>query len=75
MAGYRTLLLVCVVLFVVLPLPASAFGAGNIASISSIEGHNWRHGDIEDVLKTVAFLRGRSTVDIKSPRTDSSSRT
>lgn len=37
---------------------ASAFGAGNIASISKIEGRNWRHGDIEDVLKTVAHLKG-----------------
>lgn len=39
--------------------PATAFGAGNIASISSLEGHNWRHGDIEDVLKTIAFLHGK----------------
>ena len=54
--------------------PAVAFGAGNIgklieysgsssllivvASISKIEGHNWRHGDIEDMLKTVAFIKG-----------------
>ena len=54
--------------------PAAAFGAGNIgeygitlfckytnnspASISKIEGHNWRHGDIEDMLKTVAFIKG-----------------
>jgi hypothetical protein len=30
--------------------PAAAFGAGNIASISKIEGSNWRHGDIEDTL-------------------------
>lgn len=37
--------------------PADAFGAGNIASISKIEGRNWRHGDIEDTLKTVAFLK------------------
>lgn len=37
--------------------PAHAFGAGNIASISRIEGRNWRHGDIEDMLKTVAFLK------------------
>lgn len=59
MANYRLLLLVCVVLVVLLPSPASAFGAGNIASISSIEGQNWRHGDIEDMLKTVAFLRGQ----------------
>lgn len=28
------------------------------ASISKIEGHNWRHGDIEDMLKTVAFIKG-----------------
>ncbi|KAK5174851.1 hypothetical protein LTR16_011471, partial [Cryomyces antarcticus] len=43
---------------VLLPSPAAAFGAGNIASISKIEGHNWRHGDIEDMLKTVACLKG-----------------
>lgn len=29
-----------------------------LASISKIEGHNWRHGDIEDMLKTVAFIKG-----------------
>lgn len=38
--------------------PTTAFGAGNIASISKIEGHNWRHGDIEDMLKTIAFIKG-----------------
>lgn len=27
-----------------------AFGAGNIASLSKLEGQNWRHGDIEDAL-------------------------
>ena len=58
MANYRLLFLVALVVLVLLPSRASAFGAGNIASISSIEGHNWRHGDIEDMLKTVAFLRG-----------------
>ncbi|KAB8342821.1 hypothetical protein FH972_022419 [Carpinus fangiana] len=52
------LLLVACVLLVALPSPAAAFGAGNIASISKVEGHNWRHGDIEDMLKTVAFLKG-----------------
>lgn len=31
----------------------------DIASISAIEGHNWRHGDIEDTIKAVAFLKGR----------------
>lgn len=59
MASYRMVLLVCLVALVLLPSPTAAFGAGNIASISRIEGHNWRHGDIEDMLKTVAFLRGK----------------
>ncbi|KAH0565235.1 hypothetical protein GP486_001379 [Trichoglossum hirsutum] len=52
------LILTVVFVFVLLPSPAAAFGAGNIASISKIEGHNWRHGDIEDTLKTIAFIRG-----------------
>jgi hypothetical protein len=52
-----TILLVLVAL-VLLPSPVSAFGAGNIASISKLEGKNWRHGDIEDMLSKVAFLRG-----------------
>lgn len=30
----------------------------DIASISAIEGQNWRHGDIEDLLKTVACISG-----------------
>jgi Heterokaryon incompatibility protein Het-C. len=30
----------------------------DIASISAVEGKNWRHGDIEDMLKTVAFIAG-----------------
>lgn len=59
MGNYGMFLLVCVVLLVLLPSPADAFGAGNIASLSRIEGHNWRHGDIEDMLKTVAFIRGK----------------
>ncbi|KAF3907630.1 hypothetical protein AA313_de0205294 [Arthrobotrys entomopaga] len=37
--------------------PAAAFGAGNIASISKVEGKNFRHGDIEDILKTLLFLK------------------
>lgn len=48
----------CLVLLLLLARPSAAFGAGNIASISKIEGHNWRHGDIEDMLKQVAFLKG-----------------
>ncbi|KAF3932328.1 hypothetical protein ABW19_dt0209576 [Dactylella cylindrospora] len=38
--------------------PAAAFGAGNIASISKVEGKNFRHGDIEDTLKLLLFLKG-----------------
>lgn len=54
----KYLLLVAIALLVLLPTRAEAFGAGNIASISKIEGKNWRHGDIEDMLATVACLRG-----------------
>lgn len=37
--------------------PAAAFGAGNIASLSRIEGQNFRHGDIEDVLLGMIMAR------------------
>ncbi|KAI1091564.1 Het-C-domain-containing protein [Rostrohypoxylon terebratum] len=37
--------------------PALAFGAGNIAGISKVEGQNWRHGDIEDTLLTIMMAR------------------
>ncbi|CAE7010047.1 het-c domain protein [Pyrenophora teres f. teres] len=52
------MLLVAIAILVLLPAGADAFGAGNIASISKIEGQNWRHGDIEDMLATVACLKG-----------------
>ncbi|RAH74012.1 Het-C domain-containing protein [Aspergillus aculeatinus CBS 121060] len=51
-------LLILGLLLVLLPAQTYAFGAGNIASISAVEGKNWRHGDIEDMLKTVAFIKG-----------------
>ena len=54
----HSMILLCLICLVLLSKPAAAFGAGNIASISRIEGHNWRHGDIEDMLKTVACLKG-----------------
>ncbi|KAL2184843.1 heterokaryon incompatibility Het-C [Thermothelomyces heterothallicus CBS 203.75] len=57
--GWGSALLVLGLLLVVLPGKAAAFGAGNIPSIAQVEGHNWRHGDIEDTLKTVAFLYGK----------------
>lgn len=50
-------LVLCLVILLC-PAPTLAFGAGNIPGISTVEGHNWRHGDIEDMLKTVAFLKG-----------------
>ena len=59
MAVQKSILLSVLVLLALLASPAAAFGAGNIASISKVEGKNWRHGDIEDVLKTIAFLHGQ----------------
>lgn len=58
MSRSLTLLILVVLALAYLTPSAYAFGAGNIASISRIEGHNWRHGDIEDLLKTVAFIHG-----------------
>ncbi|KAL2354425.1 heterokaryon incompatibility Het-C [Cryomyces antarcticus] len=58
MAFLKLSIFLFLAVLVLLPSPAAAFGAGNIASISKIEGHNWRHGDIEDMLKTVACLKG-----------------
>jgi len=37
------LFLVCIFL-IVMPGKATAFGAGNIPSIATVEGKNWRHG-------------------------------
>src|SRR5690554_130520 len=51
-------LLLTFTLILTFATPTLAFGAGNIASIAKIEGHNFRHGDIEDTLKTIAFLKG-----------------
>ena len=44
-----------------------AYTNTNLASISRIEGLNFRHGDIEDMLKTVAFLKAHkwSTMMVK----------
>lgn len=49
--------LLCLIGIILLASPAHAFGAGNIASISKIEGQNWRHGDLEDVLLTLTAAR------------------
>lgn len=81
-----TLLLSCVFLVAVLSPSVAAFGAGNIgkndrncehcmltrnvASIASIEGQNWRHGDIEDTLLNILMSRAAggkkfSKMDVK----------
>ncbi|KAF2860996.1 heterokaryon incompatibility Het-C [Piedraia hortae CBS 480.64] len=58
MSRETSLLLTFLAVLLLLTPQVAAFGAGNIASISKLEGHNWRHGDIEDTLKTVAFIKG-----------------
>ena len=62
---------ILLVALVFLARPTHAFGAGNIAGTSKIEGQNWRHGDIEDTLLTLLTARviGRnkkfSKLDVK----------
>ncbi|KAI0834292.1 heterokaryon incompatibility Het-C [Hypoxylon sp. FL0890] len=67
--GFGSLLLVIAIFLVVMPGKAAAFGAGNIPSIAQVEGHNWRHGDIEDTLKTIAFLHGKKWTTLMVQRT------
>ncbi|KAH7321211.1 heterokaryon incompatibility Het-C [Stachybotrys elegans] len=63
-------MLLCVlVALAFLPGKAAAFGAGNIPSIAQVEGHNWRHGDIEDMLETIAFLHGKKWTSMLIKRT------
>ncbi|OAA35667.1 Heterokaryon incompatibility protein Het-C [Metarhizium rileyi] len=64
-----TWLLVLAIGLVLLPGQAAAFGAGNIPSIAQVEGHNWRHGDIEDMLAGVAFLHGKKWTSMLIKRT------
>ncbi|KOS20421.1 hypothetical protein ESCO_005446 [Escovopsis weberi] len=62
-------LLVLAICLVFLPSRAAAFGAGNIPSIAQVEGHNWRHGDIEDMLEHLAFLGGKKWSSMLIKRT------
>jgi hypothetical protein len=58
----------CLVLLVLWARPTAAFGAGNIASNSAVEGQRWRHGDIEDTLLTLLISRSGkkfSKMDVK----------
>ncbi|KAF1810621.1 heterokaryon incompatibility Het-C [Eremomyces bilateralis CBS 781.70] len=57
-----------IVILILQARPANAFGAGNIASISKIEGQNWRHGDIEDTL--LGLLMARSAGGKKFSKMD-----
>ncbi|KAI0436906.1 heterokaryon incompatibility Het-C [Xylaria telfairii] len=67
--GFGSTLLVLGLILVLMPTKAAAFGAGNIPSIAQVEGHNWRHGDIEDMLKTIAFLHGKKWTTLLVQRT------
>ncbi|KAK5947500.1 hypothetical protein PMZ80_001651 [Knufia obscura] len=53
----RSFLLIVLIALILFTTRAHAFGAGNIASISAVEGRNWRHGDIEDLLKQVTCIK------------------
>ncbi|KAI0019406.1 heterokaryon incompatibility Het-C [Xylariomycetidae sp. FL0641] len=68
-SGFVTALLIFGIILVLMPTKVAAFGAGNIPSIAQVEGHNWRHGDIEDMLKTIAFLHGKKWTTLLVQRT------
>lgn len=62
--------LVCLICVLCFASSAHAFGAGNIGTTSKIEGSAFRHGDIEDVLLTIAMARAAggkkfSKLDVK----------
>ncbi|KAI2642156.1 heterokaryon incompatibility Het-C [Xylaria nigripes] len=67
--GFGSTLLILGLILVLMPSSVAAFGAGNIPSIAQVEGHNWRHGDIEDILKTIAFLHGKKWTTLLVQRT------
>ncbi|KAI1426329.1 heterokaryon incompatibility Het-C [Xylaria sp. FL1777] len=67
--GFGSTLLILGLVLVLMPTKVAAFGAGNIPSIAQVEGHNWRHGDIEDMLKTIAFLHGKKWTTLLVQRT------
>ncbi|MCJ1425485.1 hypothetical protein MMC29_003384 [Sticta canariensis] len=67
---YFSLFLSAAIVLAFLSVPTLAFGAGNIASVASIEGQNWRHGDIEDTLLNILMSRAAggkkfSKLDVK----------
>ncbi|KKZ65474.1 hypothetical protein EMCG_08706 [[Emmonsia] crescens] len=66
--GAKSAIIILAILLVLLPSQVHAFGAGNIASISAVEGRNWRHGDIEDTVKALGFLKGHKWTGIMMKR-------
>ncbi|KAF2427273.1 Het-C-domain-containing protein [Tothia fuscella] len=67
-APSNSLILPCIFLCFLFFAPGVfGFGAGNIGSISKVEGVNWRHGDIEDTLLTLMMSRSKkfSKLDVK----------
>ncbi|OJD14338.1 hypothetical protein AJ78_05303 [Emergomyces pasteurianus Ep9510] len=66
--GVKSTVLILAILLIVLPSQVHAFGAGNIASISVVEGRNWRHGDIEDTVKALGFIKGHKWTSIMMKR-------
>ncbi|KAG5292214.1 HET-C domain-containing protein HetC [Histoplasma ohiense] len=67
-SGTTSAIFILAILLVLLPSQVHAFGAGNIASISVVEGRNWRHGDIEDTVKALAFIKGHKWTGIMIKR-------
>ncbi|KLO15072.1 Het-C-domain-containing protein, partial [Schizopora paradoxa] len=55
--------LICSVLLVLAPNGAYAFGAGDIADFSYLNDKAFRHGDIENILATLAKTAGRAHGD------------
>jgi len=43
-AGWSSVLFVVCIVVIMMPGRVAAFGAGNIPSIATVEGKNWRHG-------------------------------
>ncbi|KAI0125101.1 heterokaryon incompatibility protein Het-C-domain-containing protein [Xylariales sp. AK1849] len=67
--SFGSCLLAIGIMLVFMPGRVAAFGAGNIPSIAQVEGYNWRHGDIEDMLKTISFLHGKKWTTLLVQRT------
>lgn len=61
LSSSTTFFLSALVVLLFFARPTHAFGAGNIVSVSSISGKNWRHGDIEDTLLELFMSKAAGT--------------